>query len=187
MIRGITVISMTEEALVARAVEGDVDAYAALAERYYGSCARIARRMLRNDADAEDVVQDTFLRAFRAIHRFDKGRVFRVWLFTILVNPCRTAATSRKRRQFRFSNDEIAIDRASDARPTGVIEETSAVTAAVDTLDPLLREAFLLKYVEGLEYAEMATITGAGISALKMRVKRACDALRPKLEGIYDE
>jgi RNA polymerase sigma-70 factor (ECF subfamily) len=178
---------MTEEALVARAADGDVDAYAALAERYYSSCARIARRMLRNDADAEDVVQDTFLRAYRAIGRFERGREFRVWLFTILVNQCRTAATSRRRRQLRFSNDETALARAADGRPTGVIEETSAVAAAVDTLDPLLREAFLLKYVEGLEYAEMATITGAGISALKMRVKRACDALRPMLEAIYND
>src|SRR5206468_5835320 len=84
--------SMTDEALVARAVEGDVDAYAALAERYYASCARMARRMLRNDADAEDVVQETFLRAFRAIRGFERGREFRVWLFTILVNQCRTAA-----------------------------------------------------------------------------------------------
>ena len=147
----------------------------------------IARRMLRNDADAEDVVQETFLRAFRAISRFDRGRVFRVWLFTILVNQCRTAATSRKRRQLRFSDDETALDRATDGRPTGVVEETSAVAAAVDRLDPLLREAFLLKYVEGMEYAEMATITGAGVSALKMRVKRACDALRPMLETIYHD
>ena len=178
---------MTDEALVARAVDGDVDAYAALAERYYGSCARMARRMLRNDADAEDVVQDTFLRAFRAIHRFDRGREFRVWLFTILVNQCRTAATSRKRRQLRFSDDEAAVASAADQRPIAVIEEKSAVAAAVDSLEPLLREAFVLKYVEGLEYSEMATITGAGVSALKMRVKRACDALRPKLEAIYHE
>ena len=178
---------MTDEALVARAVEGDVDAYAALAERYYSSCARIARRMLRNDADAEDVVQETFLRAFRAIGRFQQGREFRVWLFTILVNQCRTAATSRKRRETRFFNDELALAQATDDRPTGVITETSAVAAAVDSLEPLLREAFVLKYVEGLEYSEMATITGAGISALKMRVKRACEALRPKLEAIYHE
>ena len=178
---------MTDEALVARAVEGDVDAFAALAERHYSSCARMARRMLRNDADAEDVVQETFLRAFRAIGRFERGREFRVWLFTILVNQCRTAATSRRRRQTRFSDDETAIAQAADQRPTAVIEETSAVAAAVDSLEPLLREAFVLKYVEGLEYAEMSTITGAGVSALKMRVKRACDALRPKLEAIYND
>jgi RNA polymerase sigma-70 factor (ECF subfamily) len=178
---------MTDEALVARAVGGDVDAYAALVERYYGSCARIARRMLRNNADAEDVVQDTFLRAFRAIDRFDARRVFRVWLFTILVNQCRTAATSRRRRDRRFTDDEHAFHSAADERAIGVAHETSAVTAAVDTLEPLMREAFMLKYVEGLEYAEMAAITGAGVSALKMRVKRACDTLRPMLEAIYHD
>ena len=57
----------------------------------------------------------------------------------------------------------------------------------VDTLEPLMREAFMLKYGEGLEYAEMAAITGAGVSALKMRVKRACDTLRPMLEAIYHD
>ena len=67
------------------------------------------------------------------------------------------------------------------------MDEPSAVAAAVDTLEPLLREAFVLKYVEGLEYAEIAVITGAGISALKMRVKRACDSLRPMLERIYHD
>src|SRR4029079_677515 len=114
---------MTDEALVARAVEGDVDAYATLAERYYGSCARVARRLLRNDADAKDVVKDTSLRAFRAIGRFERGREFRVWLFTILVNQCRTAATSRKRRQLRFSDDEAALAGAADQRPLAGGEE----------------------------------------------------------------
>src|SRR5256885_17198275 len=104
---------MTDEALVARAVEGDVDAYAALAERYYGSCARIARRMLRNDAGAEDALQDAFLRAFRAIGRFEKGREFRVWLFTIFVNQFPTAATRRRRPQVRFSDDEGAFAAAA--------------------------------------------------------------------------
>jgi RNA polymerase sigma-70 factor (ECF subfamily) len=178
---------MTDEALVARAVGGDVDAYAALVVRYYSSCARVARRMLRNDADAEDVVQDTFLRAFRAIGRFDGRRVFRVWLFTILVNQCRTTATSRRRRDRRFTDDEEAFNGAADERPAGGHGVTAAVAAAVDTLEPLLREAFVLKYVEGLEYTEMAAITGAGVSALKMRVKRACDALRPMLEAIYHD
>jgi RNA polymerase sigma-70 factor (ECF subfamily) len=178
---------MTDEDLVARAMEGDVDAYAALVERYYGSCARIARRMLRNDADAQDVVQNAFFRAFRAIGRFDRGRVFRVWLFTILVNQCRTAATSRRRRERRFSDDEVSLRDAVDQRTAASIDESHLVTKAVDALEPLLREAFVLKYVEELEYSEMAAITGASISALKMRVKRACEALRPKLEGIYHD
>ncbi|MEP6492447.1 MAG: RNA polymerase sigma factor [bacterium] len=178
---------MTDEDLVGRAVVGDSDAYATLVERYYGSCARIARRMLRDDADAQDVVQSTFLRAQRALAQFDRGRVFRVWLFAILVNQCRTASTSRRRRERRFSDDDMALRSAADGRPAGAIDESHVVAAAVDSLEPLLREAFVLKYVEELEYSEMAVITGAGVSALKMRVKRACEALRPKLEAIYHE
>ncbi|HTE43810.1 MAG TPA: RNA polymerase sigma factor [Gemmatimonadaceae bacterium] len=178
---------MTDEELVGRAVEGDTDAYAALVERYYSSCARIARRMLRNDADAQDVVQSTFLRALRALDRFDRRRVFRVWLFTILVNQCRTAMTGRRRREQRFSDDDVSLHAAIDERPAGAIDESHLVAAAVETLEPLLREAFVLKYVEELEYAEMSAITGAGVSALKMRVKRACEALRPKLEAIYHD
>lgn len=178
---------MTDEDLVARAVGGDVDAYATLVERYYGSCARIARRMLRNDADAQDVVQNAFFRAFRALDRFDRSRLFRVWLFTILVNQCRTTATSRRRRERRFSDDEVSLRDAVDERPAAAIDESHFVTTAVDGLEPLLREAFVLKYVEELEYTEMAAITGASISALKMRVKRACEALRPKLEAIYHD
>jgi RNA polymerase sigma-70 factor (ECF subfamily) len=180
---------MTDAALVARAADGDVDAFAALVERYHPTCSRIAQRMLRDAADAEDAVQDTFLRAFRALARFDHSRIFRAWLLRILVNQCRTHALKRKRRERRFPNDEIALRDApaSEGNGAGHIDERRRVIEAVEELEPLLREAFLLKYVEELEYREMAEITGASISALKMRVKRACEALRPRLEGIYHE
>jgi RNA polymerase sigma-70 factor (ECF subfamily) len=178
---------MTDEELVGRAVGGDTDAYAILVERYYGSCVRIARRMLRNDADAQDAVQSSFFRAQQSLARFDRQRIFRVWLFTILVNQCRTAATSRRRRERRFPDDDVSLYSAADDRPNGRVDESHVVAQAVDSLEPLLREAFVLKYVEELEYSEMAAITGAGISALKMRVKRACEALRPKLEAIYHD
>ena len=73
---------------------------------------------------------------------------------------------------------------APDA-PVGDRDE--AVRHAVEDLDPLLREAFLLKYVEGMDYHEMSSVLGAGVSALKMRVKRACDSLRPRLQEIYHD
>ena len=72
-------------------------------------------------------------------------------------------------------------DRGVAAVPLDRVEQ------ALAELEPLLREAFLLRHVEGLGYGEMQSVTGAGLSALKMRVKRACDALRGKLEGVYDE
>jgi RNA polymerase sigma-70 factor (ECF subfamily) len=93
----------------------------------------------------------------------------------------------RRRREHRFHGDESLVCAAEDVRPIGTVDESALVAAAVDTLDPLLREAFVLKHVEDLEYSEIAAITGASISALKMRVKRACDALRPMLETIYHD
>ena len=172
--------------LAARAARGDVDAYELLVRHYHASCLRYAARMLRNDADAEDAVQDTFMRAFLAIRRYDDRQPFRTWLFRILVNRCRTLALQRTRRGRRFANDEIALVNASapDIPPS---EHEDAIRRAVDELEPLLREAFLLKYVEGMEYQEMSSALGAGVSALKMRVKRACDALRPRLQEIYDD
>ena len=178
--------SAPDVGLAARAARGDMDAYERLVTHHHASCLRYAERMLRDDADAEDAVQDTFMRAFLAIGRYD-GRVpFRAWLFRILINRCRTLALQRTRRTRRFPQDELAIVNAS-APDIPASDRADAVRRAVDELEPLLREAFLLKYVEGMDYNEIAAALGAGVSALKMRVKRACDALRPRLREIYDD
>lgn len=176
----------SEAGLASRAARGDVDAYELLVRHHHAACMRYAARMLRDGADAEDAVQDTFLRAYLALSRFDERQSFRAWLFRILVNRCRTLALQRSRRTRRFANDQIALVNA--AVPAAAIDDRAdAIRYAVDALEPLLREAFLLKYVEGMDYQEMASVLGAGVSALKMRVKRACDALRPRLREIHDE
>ena len=87
----------------------------------------------------------------------------------------------------RFVHDPTATERPSANSEEERAEIRDAFQVALDSLEPLLREAFLLKHGEGLEYAEIAAITGAGVSALKMRVKRACDALRPRLEEALRE
>ena len=175
-----------ETGLAARAARGEVDAYERLVRIHHASCLRYAARMLRDDADAEDAVQDTFMRAFLAIGRYDERQPFRAWLFSILVNRCRTLALQRSRRSRRFPQDDVAVANAVAPEVLASGRE-DAVRRAVEELEPLLREAFLLKYGEGLEYHEMASALGAGVSALKMRVKRACDALRPRLREIYDD
>lgn len=172
--------------LAVRAAQGDPDAFEALVRRYHDACLRFAERMLRDRADAEDAVQDTFMRAYLALGRYDDRQPFRAWLFRILVNRCRTLALQRSRRMRRFPRDQMAMADAASP-PASSAPDADAIRAAVDDLEPLLREAFLLKYVEGMEYLEMAAALGAGVSALKMRVKRACDALRPRLEALYGD
>jgi RNA polymerase sigma-70 factor (ECF subfamily) len=178
---------MTDAALVRRVLDGDVGAYTTLVDRHYDRCARYAYRMLGDREDAEDVLQETFLRAYRGLGYYQDRDAFAAWLFRILINQCRTAATRRGRRERLFVHDEHAL-REAPAR--GAVAETPVgeeVQSAIGELDSLLREAFLLKHVEELSYEEMAELTGASISALKMRVKRACDWLRVRLEEVYHE
>jgi RNA polymerase sigma-70 factor, ECF subfamily len=173
---------MTDAELVARTRAGEPDAFGTLVARYYDACWRFAYHMLGERADAEDVVQDAFLRAYLAIGRYDERDQFRGWLFRILTNQCRNAQTSRGRRTRRFVQDDVALESAPAPPPglaTGV--EDALLIQALGQLDPLQREALLLKYAEGLEYTEMSAMTGAGESALKMRVKRGSERLRALL------
>ena len=172
---------------VQRVLSGDVDAYAKLVDRYYDRCARFAIRMLGNRDDAEDALQSTFLRAYRALGRYQERDRFSAWLYRILVNQCRSIAARRSHRERVFVREEALLLNAPVKTPAWTGEDEEFVQRVLNELDPLLREAFLLKYVEELSYEEMAALTGAGVSALKMRVKRACDKLRERWERIRDD
>jgi RNA polymerase sigma-70 factor (ECF subfamily) len=178
---------MTDDAAdVRRVLSGDVDAYAALVDRYYEQCARYAVRMLGNRDDAEDALQATFLRAYRALAKYQERDKFSAWLYRILVNQCRSLAARRTQRERVFVREESLLLNATDERAavgwSG--EDEEFVQRVLSELDPLLREAFLLKYIEELSYEEMSALTGVGVSALKMRVKRASDRLRERWERI---
>lgn len=175
---------MDDAELVARVLAGDVAGFTVLVDRYYGMCLRFAIRTLGNRHDAEDALQETFLNAYSALGRYRERQAFRAWLYRILINRCRSVGRQRQRRLRRFVEDgEAHESAAADPLADGDSGLRDALQSALDTLEPRLREALVLKYGEGLEYREMSAMTGAGVSALKMRVKRACQALRPLLEG----
>ena len=98
---------MTDAMLVRRALDGDGPAFTALVDRHAGACLRFATRMLGNVEDAEDVTQDSFYRAHRALAAYDETTAFRTWLMTILVNRCRSAMLYRHRREQRVEVDRI--------------------------------------------------------------------------------
>lgn len=172
---------MTDAELVARASAGEVEAFGRLVDRYYDDCTRFARRMLGNRDDAEDALQEAFVHAYRGLARYRERDAFRGWLYRIVVNECRRLAARRWRNQRRVVHDERVLEQvAAHHQENGELRDRLQVSLA--RLEPMLREAFLLKYGEELEYWEMARVTGASVSALKMRVKRARDQLRPMLE-----
>lgn len=171
-----------DDVLVRRVLAGDTSAYATLVERYRPTLGRFAVRMLSNQADAEDVLQETFIRAYRSLARCEAGR-FHSWLFGILINRCRTHAAQRARRQHFVSSDEWTVASAASEPPAAADDEwRSALQKALEQLPDEQREAFLLKHVEDLSYEEMQELTGVRIPALKMRVFRAREALRRNLQ-----
>jgi len=172
---------MTDAQLVRAVLDGDAQAFTVLTHRHAPACLRFATRMLGTREDAEEVTQDTLVRAYRALAGYDSATAFRTWLFAILANRCRTALLSRTRRARWVRTDDDAVGRMSTPSHGPATELRVELTRAMDTLPLEQREAFLLKHVEQLDYAEMARITGAGVSALKMRVQRACTHLQQEL------
>lgn len=169
---------MSDAELVHRVRAGDTPAFGELVARYRDRLGRYAVHMLGDREDAEEAVQDAFVRAYRSLARCDDGARFGPWLFGILVNRCRTAGRRSARWRRTFVYDPVSLERAAAPGAHDQAEWSDTVRWALAHLAPSLREAFLLKHVEDLEYEEMARLTGYGVSALKMRVKRACDQLR---------
>jgi RNA polymerase sigma-70 factor, ECF subfamily len=145
---------------------------------------RTARRLSRDRADAEDLVQDTYLKAFRAADRFEPGTNLRAWLFTILHNTARNRFRDRARDLVAADSD--AVDSAADAPPPGsalqavdtpetrLLRETLApqLQAAVDALPEAFREAVWLRDVEEFSYAEIAQMLDVPIGTVMSRISR---------------
>lgn len=175
----------SDAVIVARVLRGDVEAFAVLVERYRDRYARYAYHMLGNREDAEEALQDAFTRAYRSLARCEDPERFGAWLFRILVNRCRTMGARRGRRARTFVADESALLEAAEEHPEERRAWREEIDRALQRLRPEQREAFLLKYVEEMGYDEMSQLTGVGVSALKMRVMRACDRLRELLSEVH--
>ncbi|HET9797004.1 MAG TPA: sigma-70 family RNA polymerase sigma factor [Gemmatimonadaceae bacterium] len=174
---------MSDRVIIQQVLTGDVEAFARLVDRHYARCARIAVRILGNHEDAEEAIQDAFIRAYRALDSYEHRERFSAWLTRILVNQCRTVLARSRRRDAVFADldlrqVEFAIESAPDE---GAWPELERVLARLPAEQ---REAIVLRYADDLTYEEMSRITGAGESALKMRVQRAFARLRALLQEV---
>jgi RNA polymerase sigma-70 factor (ECF subfamily) len=177
-------MSASDAELVHRAQHGDLDAYADLVTRYRAGMQRYALHLLGNKEEAEEALQDSLLRAYRSIRRCQQPERFRSWLTMILVNRCRTRLT-RGPAEIRESEREQALGNASVPPSVDQNAWGEEIHRALGVLAGDQREACLLRHVEEFSYEEMAELTGASVSALKMRVSRACDRLRAELREAY--
>ncbi|MEP6492602.1 MAG: RNA polymerase sigma factor [bacterium] len=175
----------SDAVIVSRVLRGDVDSFGVLVSRYRDRYARYAFHMLGNREDAEEALQDAFTRAYRSLARCEDPERFGAWLFRILINRCRTLGARRGRRARTFVVDEVAILEAAEEHPADRTAWREEIDRALERLRADQREAFVLKYVDEMGYDEMSQLTGVGVSALKMRVMRACERLRELLSEVH--
>lgn len=178
--------------LVARLQAGDQAAYAQLVEEHAGKIYRLALRLMGNEADAEDVLQETFLSAFKSIDRFEARSSLSTWLYRIASN----AALMRLRRK---EPEQVSVDEPLERDDGELIprqlfdfcclpeedllrdEARAELNRAIDELPPSLRSVFVLRDIEGLSTEETAEALDLSVSAVKSRLMRARLKLRERL------
>lgn len=175
--------------LVARTLEGERQAFGVLVMRHQDRMLAYAKYMGFGDAQADDLVQDAFVRAYRHLKRCGDPERFAGWLFRILSNLCRTAGSKRSRRKIRPLEGMATLE-SDEPSPHEVAEATwtrETVRAALEAVPDDQREALVLMYLQGYTISEIEDLTGASTSAVKMRLKRGRDALRAELEPLFAE
>jgi RNA polymerase sigma-70 factor (ECF subfamily) len=185
--------------LVERAVAGDQRAFELLVIKYQRRIERLIGRMVRDVDLVEDIAQETFLRAWRALHQFRGDAQFYTWLYRIAVNTAKKALMDLKRNPTVRGNaadsaeeDEtfqLGNELTSEETPESVFaakEIAEAVNAAMEALPEDLRQAVALREIEGLSYEEIADLMGCPIGTVRSRIFRAREAIsarvRPMLE-----
>ena len=174
---------------ISRVLAGDRDAFGLLVARYGRRLHDLAKRMLRDPFEAEDVVQHAFLNAYRALPRYDPLRPFRHWLLRITSNLCRNRLVARRHepRARGGDADEDGIPRLDPpARPETQPGDddrrtASRVRAAVDALPDVYRLTVILRYSQGLSLEEVAQITGEPMGTVKTHLHRARASLAREL------
>ncbi len=169
---------MTDAVVVRRVLEGDVEAFGTLVNRYYDRYARYAVHITGNREDAEEALQDAFVRAYRALEQYEERERFAAWLHRIVVNQCRSVLARRKREESNLVDLDPALACSHASIGTADDPASDRLQALLAILPLEQREALVLKYMDDMTFEEMSTLTGVGVSALKMRVRRALDRLR---------
>jgi len=170
--------------LIARARAGDAASFERLMRRYNQRVFRAARSVLRNDAEAEDVAQETFVRAYRHLADFEERSSLATWLSRIAVHEA-FARVRRSRLLDSLSDEESSLEEASAKGPEEQVssrELRSVLVSAIDSLPAGLRTVFVLREVDGLSTLETCEILELTPEAVRVRLHRARTALRRSVE-----
>jgi RNA polymerase sigma-70 factor (ECF subfamily) len=204
--------SLTDEELIARARQKDFTAFEALLERYEDKVFRLAYRFVRNESDAKEILQDTFLSVWRKLDTFKGDSLFSSWAYRVAANTALMRLRSQRRHP-QISTEDLppgfldgfrpGVDSGGDAlahlpspgenwakRPDEQLQSDELrrhIQAAVDALPDLYRTVFLIRDVEGLSTEETAEVLGISVPTVKTRLHRARIALREAIAKYFNQ
>ena len=190
--------SMTDTELVARVQQGDKSAFDLLVHRYQHRIIKLVGRYVREPADAQDVAQDAFIKAYRALPNFRGESAFYTWLYRIAINTAKNHLVAAARRpsdidlgsnedgeQFEIEDLKSTLETPERLLLTEEIRET--VIDAIGKLPEDLRTAILLREVDGMSYEEIATVMACPIGTVRSRIFRAREAIDLKLKPLLED
>lgn len=186
-----------DQQLVERVQRGDKQAFGLLVSKYQRKLARLLSRLIRDPAEVEDVAQETFIKAYRALPSFRGDSAFYTWLYRIGINTAKNFLVSQGRRApttTDFDSEEAeTFEEGDQLRDINTPERLlmtkqigDTVNVAMEALPEELRTAIVLREIEGLSYEEIATIMECPIGTVRSRIFRAREAISEKLKPLLD-
>src|SRR5580658_8650787 len=183
--------------LVRRVQRGERGAYDLLVLKYQHKVVKLVLRYLRNPADAEDVAQEAFVKAYRALPQFRGDSAFYTWLYRIAINTAKNALAARERNPVSYELDLHTGDDTSDMvsrlkdpeTPEGLAlteEIRDTVNHAIEELPEDLRTAIVLRELEGMSYEEIAASMDCPVGTVRSRIFRAREAIDRRLREVFD-
>ena len=193
-------MDLSDQVLVDKVKKGDYQAFEALVNRYEGKVYRLSMRMLRNQEDAEDALQEAFLQVYRGLKSFEGRSTFSTWLFRLATNVCLMKIRHRETEPAKLLPLEDYLPQHEDGehpqiqkwpeRPEDVLlnkESREKMLEALEELPAEYRAVFILRDVEGLSNVEAGETLGISVAAVKSRLHRARLTLRGMLAGYFEK
>jgi RNA polymerase sigma-70 factor (ECF subfamily) len=188
---------VSDLSLVRRVQRGDKGAFDALVLKYQHKLVKLVMRYVRNPAEAEDIAQEAFIKAYRALPQFRGDSAFYTWLYRIAINTAKNAVVSRDRSPIEYDLDRNNTEESYDMQgrmkdsetPEGLVltdEIRSTVNAAIDGLPEDLRTAIVLRELEGLSYEEIAAAMDCPVGTVRSRIFRAREAIDRRLRDVFE-
>lgn len=170
--------AINESEIVSRVLRGDKEAYIILIDAYKKQVFNLALRLTGNFQEAEDIAQDTFVKAFIKLKHFNTDKSFFTWMYSLSLNIIRNHLKKRKRASFTEIDENSAAEGVSQERSLINFQDMNRLQRSLNRLPQDVREIIVLKYYQGLSFESVAEIYGISLSAAKMRVYRGLEKLK---------